>query len=73
MTFERVDADSFVLLEVETGSNIGSARDRKGLFALLDKLDETDRERLPLVVVVALDKKGQRIDSWAATSILTEA
>ena len=73
MTFERVDAASFALFEIETGSNIGSAADRRGLFDLLDEIDETDRDRLELVVVVALDEKGQRIDSWPALAILADA
>jgi hypothetical protein len=69
MDFPR-DAASYVLYEAERGSNIGSAQDWPELRALLDELLEGDRERLPLVAVVAYDKAGERIGNWSAASVL---
>ena len=73
MQFERVDAAAFVLFHRPTASRVGVANHRRELFVMLEEVREDTPQRLEKLVVVAVDDKGQRIDSWPALSILTDA
>jgi hypothetical protein len=70
MQFERMDAAAFALFDLPTGSKVGTAWDRAELFALLDETREEDPKRLPSLLVVAVDDKGQRMGSWPAAELL---
>jgi hypothetical protein len=70
VTFPDVDAAGFALLDAQTGSNVGSARTRSEVRDLISEIQEETPDLVGLVLVVAVDEKGQRIDSWPASSIV---
>jgi hypothetical protein len=73
VTLPDVDAAGFALLDSLTGSNIGSARTWAAVNLLVDEIREEAPERIALVLVAALDEKGQLIDSWPAEALAVEA
>jgi hypothetical protein len=73
VTFPDVDAAGFALLDSQTGSNVGSARTRSEVKGLIAEIQEESPDLVSMVLVVAVDEKGQRIDSWPASAILATA
>ena len=71
--FEKIEAASFALVDIETGSPVGSANDPAEVYSILDESRTDDVEVLDRLLVVALDKAGRRLGSWKASDLYLAA
>ena len=71
VSFPEVEAAGFALLDSQTGSNVGSARTRSEVRGLIEEIQEESPGLVAKVLVVAVDDKGQTIQSWPASALFS--
>lgn len=72
--FEKVEAASYALVDLPTGTPVGAAHDRGEVYSLLDEVREDSNETLDDLLVVALGDSGRRLGpSWRASELYLPA